>query len=359
MIAVGAGAAVSVMSLGDLAEMDKLEAQWRKFATVSGGKFIKGNGSRDRLKEAYDEVLDLLRASYVVGYRPSTNTEDTDAARHPEDLVWHSLKVKMRNDRLRAVTGEGHYRGGVDREAAEAAVASATKLVEDGEPELALQTVDRALVADPFFWQAHYYRARALTLLKRWKEARTAAERAVELDPGNDRAQALASLVAYTLGDDGAAWEHAIRAQQAGADMIVQFELLERRGPPPATLKARLAAPKVFVTGSGTSDLALRATLKRVYRALRRSLSRAPGIALVDDPSRGAFFVTLQDERVGGGTPRTLKGELSLFARSGKRLWRRVVKAADIDDPVALERALAPPVAELQEQVQRRPAGDP
>lgn len=75
--------------------------------------------------------------------------------------------------------------------------------------------------------------------------------------------------------------------------MTVQFELLGRRRPGPADLRARLAAPKVFVSRSPTTDLALQATLKRVYRALGRTLSGAPGIALVDDPSRGAFVVTL------------------------------------------------------------------
>lgn len=235
VIAVGAGAAVSPMSFDASFQMHQLEAQWREFADVSGGKFIKGNGSRGRLEAAYGEALNLLRATSLIGYRPSpNNTKGNDLARHPEELVWHDLNVKLRTDTLRAVTRGGHYRSDVNREAAEAAVASTSKLLEDGQSELALQTVDRALAADPFFWQGHYYRARALSLLRRWNEALTAAQRAVELNPGNDRAQALAWLVAYTLADDESAWEHAIRAQQAGADMTVQFELLGRRTPAPA-----------------------------------------------------------------------------------------------------------------------------
>jgi VWFA-related protein len=354
VIAVGAGAAVTPMSFDASLQMHQLEAQWREFADISGGKFIKANGSRGRLEGAYGEVLDLLRATYLIGYRPPLNMKGKDTTRHPEELVWHNLKVKLRNHKLRVVTREGHYRGGVDREAAEAAVASASKLVDDGEPELALQAVDRALAADPFFWQAYYYRARALTLSKRWKEALPAAERAAELNPGNDRAHALAWLVAYTVADDETAWEHAIRAQQAGADMTVQFELLDRRRPAPADLKARVAAPKLFVSGSATTDLVLQATLKRVYRALRRTLSGAPGIALVDDPSRAAFFVTFRDEKVDGEAPRKLKAELSVFERSGKRIWKRGVKAGDIDDPATLEQALTPAVAELQEQLRKR-----
>lgn len=354
VIAVGAGAAVSPVSFDASLQMHQLKAQWREFADVSGGKFIEANGSRGRLEGAYGEVLSLLRATYLIGYRPPPNTEGKDPARHPEELVWHNLKVTLRNGKLRAVTRGGHYRGGVNREAAEVAVVSTSKLLEDGEPELALQTVDRALAADPFFWQAHYYRARTLSLLKRWNEALTAAERAAELNPGSDRAHALAWLVAYTVADDETAWEHAIRAQQAGADMTVQFELLGRRKPAPADLKARLAAPKVFVSDSPTVDLALQATLKRVYRALRRTLSEAPGIALVDDPSRGAFFVTFQDEKVADHAPRKLKAELSLFERSGKRIWKRNVKAENIDDPATLERALTPAVAELQEQLRKR-----
>lgn len=354
VIAVGAGAAVSAMSAAASLEMHQLEAQWREFADISGGKFIKGNGSRRRLEEAYHEVLDLLRASYVVGYRPPPSAKDKDLAGQPEELVWHTLKVKLRNDKLHGLTREGHYRGGVDREAAEAALVSTAKLLEDNEPELALQTVDRSLAADPFFWQAHYYRARALSLSKRWKEALTAAERAAELNPGNDRAHELAWLAAYTLADDETAWRHAIRAQQAGADMTVQFDLLGRRTPAPADLKSRLAAPKVFVSGSLTTDLALQATLKRVYRALRRTLSESPDIALVDDPSRGAFFVAFQKEKVDDHVPRKLRAELSVFERSGKRIWKRDVKAENIDDPATLEQALTPPVAELRDQLRKR-----
>lgn len=70
VIAVGAGAAASAMHFDDGLEMRRLEEQWREFAEVSGGKFIKGNGSHRKLEEAYDEVLDLLRASYLIGFLP-------------------------------------------------------------------------------------------------------------------------------------------------------------------------------------------------------------------------------------------------------------------------------------------------
>lgn len=355
IIAVGAGAAVSQMRMGAGFDVDmhQLEAQWREIAEVSGGKFIKGNGSRLRMDEAYGEVLGLLRASYLIGYRPPPAKAEKNPARHPEDLVWHTLKIGLRGSGLHAVAREGHYRSGVNRGTAEAAVVSASKLLQDGEPELALQTVNRAIAADPFFWWAHYYQATALSLLTRGQEALAAAERATELAPGNGRAHAHASLAAFTLADDRTAWEHAIRAQQAGADMTKAFELLGRRTPAPADLAARLAAPKVFVGDSQATDLVLQASLKRVYRTLSRTLAAAPGLALVDDPSRRAFMVTLRDERVDDRAPRQLDADLMLFEKTGRRLWKRKVKATDIDDPVALERTLTLAVAELQEQIRK------
>jgi len=356
-IAVGAGAAVSPvgfsrgrgrMPFSSAMEMRRLEAQWREFARVSGGEFIKGTGPHGRLNDAYDEALGLLRASYVIGYR-SPSVEDS--GHHLEDLVWHRIEVEMRDGDLRAVAPEGHYRSGVDRDAAQAAVASASQLLEDGRPEVALTAVDRAVTADPFFWKAHYYRGIALGLLERWEAAGAAAERAVELNPGNERARELAWLVAYTLGDDRTAWEHAIRAQRAGRDMTEAFELLRRRGAAPAESQAILEAPKVFVGDSENDDGAVRATLKRVYRGLRRALAATQGIVLVDDPFRASFLVGFQDEELDDDTPRGFEGELTLYEVGGNDLWKRDVEVNDIDEPAALERALRPAVAQLQERL--------
>lgn len=358
VIAVGAGAAVGLtgfsfgrrsrMGFGARAAMRDLEHQWREFARVSGGKFITGKGSLARLQAAYDEALDLLRASYLIGYHPTT---ERDAGLHPEELVWHEVEVKLRNHDLRAVTREGYYRSGVDRGAAALAIASATRLLEEGHPEVALAAVDRAVAADPFFWQAHYYRAIVLALLERGPDAHSAVERAVELNPGNNRVHKLAWLIAYTGEDQEAAWEHAIRARQAGGGMTEELALLRRRGPVPADLEARLAAPKMFVADSPADDLVLRATVKRVYRGLRRVVSEASGIALVDDPRRASYVVIFDDERVKGRAPRKFEANLALYDATGRRLWKHKVKVVDIDDATGMERALRPAVAKLQERI--------
>lgn len=86
------------------------------------------------------------------------------------------------------------------------------------------------------------------------------------------------------LRDLETAWDHAIRAQLAGADMKAEMELLAARSVPPADVEARLNVPRVFVEGPRSDDPERYARLAAVVRALSRSVSDSPLLGLVRYP---------------------------------------------------------------------------
>ncbi|MFQ5745157.1 MAG: VWA domain-containing protein [Acidobacteriota bacterium] len=322
----------------------KLEAQWRELARISGGELIKGKGSSSRLDRAYNEALNLLRASYLIGYHPpSLASADTRS----EELTWHELEVKLGRPKLRALTRPGYFRSAADSKGARAAVHTGVELLESGRADLAVVEFDRALRADARHWQAHYHRAIALGLLDRWPEAQEASERAAALNPGFARVQELAWLTAYHVGDYQLGWEHAIRARQAGAEMREEFELLRQHSPAPADLKDRLDAPRIMLRPSEIPDLEVQAALKKVYRALQRAVADSPRLALVADVRLAEYLLVIDDEELRDKRPRRLKGRLELYDRSGDRVYRKSLNLHDIDDQAALAAALEKYTADL------------
>ena len=56
---------------------------------ISGGRLILGD-ERATLRESFDEVVTMLRSSYLVGYRPP---QDSDTG-GKEGLVWHQVDLE-------------------------------------------------------------------------------------------------------------------------------------------------------------------------------------------------------------------------------------------------------------------------
>lgn len=149
--------------------------------------------------------------------------------------------------------------------AAAADTKKARKLTEKGRKLLAenrfeegLKELDKAIKEDAKYPLAHYYRGFALGNVGREQEARDAFLRATELNPAWAEAHRMVAMASYNIGDFETAWEHAIRAHQAGVDMSQGFEMLKQVSQPPPGLDDRLEAPRVFV-----EDLDLSGVLNR------------------------------------------------------------------------------------------------
>ena len=52
----------------------------RELAELTGGRFVVGSGSETRLREAYEEIITILRGSYLLGFYPEpADPEGEDA----------------------------------------------------------------------------------------------------------------------------------------------------------------------------------------------------------------------------------------------------------------------------------------
>jgi len=111
---------------------------------------------------------------------------------------------------------------------------NAARLVQEQEYEQALQVLDRAIEEDSEYWEAYYQRGRALAMSGNMEEGLEAFLRSCELNPGFANGHQLASLAAREFGDFETAWDQAIRAYLAGADMSSGFAQLAERSEVPA-----------------------------------------------------------------------------------------------------------------------------
>jgi hypothetical protein len=85
-------------------------------AKSTSGKYIEGSGSGTRLRDAYDEIVTMLRGSYLLGYYPQNRDESTQAQTHE-----HAIEVKLRRPGLRVFARSEYYRAGRDTHAARSA----------------------------------------------------------------------------------------------------------------------------------------------------------------------------------------------------------------------------------------------
>ncbi|MFQ5744512.1 MAG: VWA domain-containing protein [Acidobacteriota bacterium] len=322
----------------------KLNDQLKELARITGGRYIKGGGA-GKLSRAYDQILNLLRASYVVGYYPPPLSARN---RRLNELTWHKVKVKLRKPHLKAITRAGYYRSAADPKTASDAVRTGVGFLRASRPADALLDFDRALRADAQHWEAYYYRAIALGMLERWEEARKAIRQALALSPETARAQELAWLLSYNAGDYQDAWEHAIRAQQSGQDMSEEFALLRQHSAAPADLDARLDVPRVYVDSGTKPDLVVQEVLKRVLQAVRGALANSPKIGLVTQAHLADYLLVVDAKKISGTKQRKLDGEIELYGFLGDKQYKHDLTLRNIDDPAAIAADLERHIADLE-----------
>ncbi|HEX9700198.1 MAG TPA: hypothetical protein VGD06_12115 [Acidobacteriota bacterium] len=219
---------------------------------------------------------------------------------------------------------------------------------------LALAQFTAAAAADPYYPEAHFYRAIALGMLERFGDAHEAALQVLDLEAGVARVHALVSMAAFHAGDIEAAWEHAIRNQQAGGDASGLFEVLLRYSLPPDDMSARLAAPMVFVDTEPVPDLMLENASSILARGLRSALLQSVAIGVVTDARLAGYRLLVRVDDLTPRVPRRLKATLELtqrrterFLTTDTRVFRRSVTLSDIDNAAALRTDLAPHVRDL------------
>ena len=222
--------------------------------------------------------------------------------------------------------------------------------------DVALSDLNKAIEADASNPHAHYYRGLVLGNLGREREALDAFLKAAELNPGWGEAHRMAAVAALNTSNLPIAWEQAVKAYQAGADISESINQLLALEKAPGDLDDQLAAARVFVGGFDTSvfdrdgsRMGAKAILAQsaadlfsFQQTARETLSESAAFGLVQRQESAQYIMMFEIEFLTdtlNGSPRRLSGVLRLVdARSGETADRRRINFADISSLSYLNR---------------------
>ena len=337
-----------------LARAARRLAELKELSRATGGQFIRGGSDQEKLNAAYEEVIRWLRSYSLIGYYPGS----PDAAHVESELPsWHEVEVRVRRPGYRVRTPAGYYRTPIDMVAARRHVQAGIDLSAQGEVDEALVELGLALRADPYSWDAYYHRGGALILAGELIDAQQALLRAAELSPGRGNVHKLASKVSLELGDHQTAWDQAIRAHQAGADMREELLLLRQETTAPSDLQEHLQAPRLCIESFGANDPVDEAALRILHLSLAQGLSEAPEVGLINLEALADYRILLRMKKLSERSPRELEADLELWESEfagGDRVYRRGLTLSDIEDWETVAAELAPHIVEIRARLAGR-----
>lgn len=240
--------------------------------------------------------------------------------------------------------------------------ASGLQLLQNEQPEKAVEELQKVVEADDTHAGAHYYLGMAYGQLQRFEEAERHFARAAELDPGNGQVYERACRAAWFAGNYEAAWQHCIAAAQAGRDMQGAFAELAKQMEGPEGYEESLDVPRLFVpaldisalmerdtgifsdtdfgdageesgdfgTQAGTSVAAeVQSDLAEVRRRFALELVGSPAFGVVQERDAARWVLLVEVDEVAGG--RQLDGYLKLVdPESGEAAWERPLRLSNI-----------------------------
>ncbi len=314
-------------------------------AEATGGKSVRGGVS------GYEQILDWLRGSYVVGYYTAANRELGGST----DFTRHEVVVELRREGARVVHPPAYFRPTIDTEAARYDVDQADTLIAGGELEAAVLVLDKAIRSDPGYAPAYFSRAIALADLGRLDEAQESALQAARRSPGVADVHELAMLISLDVNDGASAWEQAVQAGQAGANLRRHFDRLDAAAPAPDDFDARVSAPRIMVARPYTdvTNLLMDTALAKVFQTVRRELAAAPMVGVVVDPSLADYVMTIRGDRLHSSRPRRLEGRMTVTDRSGREIYDKVLLLNDVDSPSRVSQDMSRFLRDLQGRLQR------
>lgn len=321
------------------------EGVLRKLADLSGGKTVSASGS------GYDGVLAWLRGSYLIGYYTPTRAEASTGV----DFTRHEVEVELRQEGFDVIHRPAYYRPTVDTRAARFDVDAATNLMAQGELEAALLLLHRAIRADPAYSPAYFRRALAYAEQQRVDEAHADALRAVSLAPGVPDLHELAMMLSIDIDDADLAWDQAIRAALAGADLRPHFARLEDLGEAPPEFNDRVRAPKILVARpyAEVTNLLMETALTKVMRTVRVRLAASTELGVVVDPSLASYVMTIRGNRLGTETPRRFLGEIRITDTSGKQVFAKDFVLENVDSDARRTGDLARLMRDIENKLKR------
>jgi len=236
-------------------------------------------------------------------------------------------------------------------------VIAAEEMLNQGQPEQALAELQKVLSQDEEFAPAYFLQGMVYARTGDMPKAYENMVKATEYDPTMGIAHRMASQGAGAMGNFDGAWEHAIKAHQAGTDMSDAFAALSSMGEPPAGLEAAMAVPRVWIGPMDTSNWeATSATaggsasgrasddassarilseaaqdIQRWGNAARKAFADSSAFGLVSRAEQATYMLQLEVDSMADNSRRRTRGYLKLVdVQSGEEGYRRRVTFADI-----------------------------
>jgi tetratricopeptide (TPR) repeat protein len=236
-------------------------------------------------------------------------------------------------------------------QSAEELTRNAARLIGEQEFEQALQVLDRAEEENANYWEIYYQRGRALAMSGSMQEGLESFLRGCDLNPGFAHGHQLAAVAASQVGDFETAWDQAIRAYLAGAEMGSIFAQLRERSEVPADLDARVNAWKVYVAEITADEALARAELPgqqnqeqvsqiiqesaadigAIRLHVRSAISRSPHFGLVPEPALAQYVLGISVDEISERQPRSMQGYWRLYDIStGEVVYYRQISLRNI-----------------------------
>lgn len=222
----------------------------------------------------------------------------------------------------------------------------------DQQFEAALETFDQIIEENDNVWQAHFFRGMALGNLERIEEAQQSFLQAVELNPGVPDAHRMAAISSLQIEDWETAWDQAIEAQLAGADMSQFFEQLRQVSEEPADFEERLNTIRIAVANPDVSDAQAdeqmreavqqsQTELLTINQELGKLVADAGPFTLVQQAEAARYLALFKVQRidVDDDTNQTdgMEGEIRLFEPGGEEpVWRRRISFRNLRLPTVV-----------------------
>ena len=273
----------------------------------------------------------------------------------------------------------------------------ARQLLVDRQFQPALAELDKAIASDASYPVAYYLRGFALANMGRPREALDAFVMAADLSPGWGDAHRMAAVTAINTGELGIAWDQAVKAHQAGAEVGDTFNRLLAMERAPGDLDQQLGAARIFVMPMDTEKLAARqdnpfgtqvigggggggditspfntstsratnvggqqiaesqSQFFDILRQTRRSLADSKSFGVVANQEMAQFLLVIEIDELGRGGQKSLEGYIKLYdARSGEEAYRRRLELRNIDSRADLNADLERYVDYLEEWLRNR-----
>lgn len=325
----------------------ELQKRLRFLSEISGGRLVLGNGPAT-VRDAFDEVVKMLRSSYLVGYnQPAGNVSPGISG-----LSWHQVDVEILDEDASFFVRPGYYRDLYDSGGAEQIVRESLELIAAGRHAEAVKQLDLAARLDPDYWPIYLHRARSLLRTDRLEDARDDLLATLEFRPELGLAHELLADTVFRLGNFKLAWYHTIRAAQDGIDMVPLVSELMGVSEGPPDLAKQLSAVRIFVDVGPPAVEIDQATLLELLRVLRSEMSVATDIALVSKSSDATAALILEAQVV-RGRPRKLEGKLVIRGGPREAIREEKLEIDDLDDQGKIVSGISKAAHEMRVWIQK------